>query len=334
MVKKLPRVHRMKRGNRVLSYHRVTRERLPDLPEDHSEFVAAWAAAESRRTVRVRAKSGTLAALNELFRQSGPGWSTWYPGYRRVMLHHLCAISENGGEARARDIRPHHIQQNINLLGPNPGNARRKAWLALLSWAHETGQVPTNPAKDTRGHKIKTSGHTPWPVDKIAAFLDAHPIGSEIRLGFELIYWTGARCNDARLPGPGALDGGFITYTQSNTGGVALAPYEGLPAVFASLRPDLELLRACIAAAGPRLYWTQTQTGQPRSPKGFSNWISKPAGGGFSANGLRKNRLKTLADCGGSTVQLQAWCGHTSLSEVERYIREASRRTTLKQNTK
>ena len=93
-------------------------------------------------------------------------------------------------------------------------------------------------------------------------------------------------------------------------------------------------LKACLAAAGPRMVWTRTAQGKPRSEKGFSNWISKAAGPGYSAHGLRKNRLMALAECGGSSVQLQAWCGHQSLSEVETYVREASRRAALLGNVK
>ncbi|MEM1149308.1 MAG: tyrosine-type recombinase/integrase [Pseudomonadota bacterium] len=318
----------------MYKYHRRTGARLPDLPESHPDFVAAWAKEEGNKSRPIRAPAGSLAALIELFLSSGPGWSTWSPSYRKMIRRHLDGIVETGGHARALDVRPHHIQQNINALPGNTANERRKAWMALMKWATETGHIPTDPAKGTRGRQIRTEGHKPWPADLIAAFRDAHPIGSEIRLGFETVYWTGARCVDARLLGDRSVDRGFISYTQRKTGGPALVPLEDLPAVFEPLRPDLIALKACLAAAGPRMVWTYTAQRKPRSEKGFSNWISKAAGPGYSAHGLRKNRLMALAECGGSSIQLQAWCGHQSLSEVETYIREASRRAALLGNVK
>lgn len=326
---KLPHVQRIKRGSRLLKYHRKTRARLPDLPEDHPDFIAAWAAEEARQDVTVRAKAGTLAALIEMFLRDEPKMKTWSSSYRKSTMQHLHAIAETGGEAQARHIQTRHIQSNIDALPPNVANRRKKAWRALMAWGAKTGHIPADPALQVKGATVKTEGHKPWPAAMIAAFREKHPIGSEIRLGFETVYWTGARCVDARLIGPRSLDGGMICYRQKKTGGLAYVPFESVPPAFLSLGRDLDILRQCINRAGPRLYWTQTRTGQPRSQKGFSNWISDAAGPGYSAHGLRKNRLMALAECGGTAIQLQAWCGHESMSEVETYIRAASRRSAL-----
>lgn len=40
-------IRRQRRGDRVVKYHRATGIRLPDLPETHPDFVAAWATAEA-----------------------------------------------------------------------------------------------------------------------------------------------------------------------------------------------------------------------------------------------------------------------------------------------
>ena len=42
-------VRRQRRGERVVKYHRASGIRLPDLPETHPDFVAAWATAEASR---------------------------------------------------------------------------------------------------------------------------------------------------------------------------------------------------------------------------------------------------------------------------------------------
>ncbi|MBV0893358.1 hypothetical protein KTN05_16215 [Paracoccus sp. Z118] len=43
---KLKGVRRQKRGDRVVKYHRASGIRLPDLPETHPDFIAAWARCE------------------------------------------------------------------------------------------------------------------------------------------------------------------------------------------------------------------------------------------------------------------------------------------------
>ena len=52
---KLNGIRRQKRGDRIVRYDRATGIRLPDLPETHPEFVAAWALAEAGETPMERA---------------------------------------------------------------------------------------------------------------------------------------------------------------------------------------------------------------------------------------------------------------------------------------
>jgi integrase len=71
-----------------------------------------------------------------------------------------------------------------------------------------------------------------------------------------------------------------------------------------------------------------TDNGEPFNDGKFGRWFRSAcdAAGlqGFSAHGLRKAGCTTLADHGCTTHEIQAWSGHKSLSEIERYVAKAN----------
>lgn len=333
-------VHRIRgRDGVVRKYHRWTRTALPhDVSEDHPEFVEAWLAEEkaSGRHVKSRAKRGTLAEWVEQFILTSPAWKGYQPSTKRWMRDHLGAIAETGGEARGSTVQARHIQQNMQPLTPSVANTRRKAWAALMTWAVATDRRDDNPMASVRRIKEeKTGGHPAWTHAEIHTVRETWPIGSPQRLAFELIYWTGARVSDVVHLGPSCVADGFIRYTQTKTKNVASAPFsDSLPTFAHSMRRDLDHLRACLnqlpEAQGT---WIMTQHGRPRSVKGLSNFVAAISPDGKSAHGLRKSRLQHMAEAGATTVQMQAWCGHESITELEGYIRNAARLLALKGTT-
>jgi len=73
-----------------------------------------------------------------------------------------------------------------------------------------------------------------------------------------------------------------------------------------------------------------TSHGKPRSIKSMSQWFSAAATEAglpdLSAHGLRKYRMNQMAEAAVPLLAMQSWVGHTTLKEVERYTRRASRR--------
>jgi integrase len=67
-----------------------------------------------------------------------------------------------------------------------------------------------------------------------------------------------------------------------------------------------------------------SKRGAPFSAKGFANafrtWCDEAGLQGFSAHGLRKAGCRRLAEAGATAAEIQAWSGHLSLAEVQRYI--------------
>jgi site-specific recombinase XerD len=69
--------------------------------------------------------------------------------------------------------------------------------------------------------------------------------------------------------------------------------------------------------------------GKPFSAHGLGNKFEdacKAAGAGFRLHGLRKAFCVYWAEKGATANQIAAMAGHLSLSEVERYTRDADRR--------
>lgn len=331
----LPRVQRIRRGDRVLCYHRPTGTRLPELPEDHPEFIAAWAQAEAKkRDFAPPAAAGTLTAVIRRLRAS-KRWSELGQSYRRAMLRHCDAITELYGTAPARGIRQKHIEADLAKLDPNAANQRLKAWRLILAQAKKDGDIESNVSILVSKIPTKTAGYATWTPEEVARFRAHWALGSVQRAAFELLVWTGARVSDAARMTPTDIGrDGVLSFRQVKTGGMAYVPWTcPLPVWAVSWEDERSTARAAIeATAGATLI--QTVYGKARTVKGLSNLISdaaKAAGiQGRSSHGLRKYRLTAIAEAGGSAHAIMAWGGHASLSEAERYTRSASRKALIR----
>jgi integrase len=86
-------------------------------------------------------------------------------------------------------------------------------------------------------------------------------------------------------------------------------------------------LQAIIDATPGDLTFLVTEKGQPFSSAGIGNafrqWCDEAGLPHCSAHGLRKAACRRLAEAGCSEKQIAAISGHLSLSEVQRYTRDA-----------
>lgn len=322
-------------GRRYL-YRRVKGQLvpLPDLPENHPDFLRAYAEAG---TVTPRAKHrrrpGSIAALCADYLAS-QDYMRLGDSTRQVWRRTIDRIAQDRGEGLLRDLRPDHLRRDIRRLSPGAASNRLKAWRSLLRFAVEEGMIAADPSAGIRAPKGRVTPHRRWTPEEITAFRDHWPIGTAERLAFEVIYWTGARCSDAARLGSQMLDrSGWLHFTQQKTGGpVALPVTCDLPAWAAALADDRAILLDCLPT--DRMQWIVTRTGAPRSVKGLSQWISRAAATAglpddCTAHGLRKARAAGLAEIGASAHQVGAWTGHESLSEISHYTRAADKRTIL-----
>lgn len=301
--------------------------KLPDLPENHPEFIAAYVAAEGAEiTPKTHIKTGSIAALCVAYLGSGD-YKKDTLNTRKVRRRIVDKISAERGEGMLKDLRPDHIRKDVRRLTSGAASNRLKAWRAMLRFAVDDGLIESNPSRDVKIQKSITKSHHQWTLEEIKAFRAFWPIGTPQRTAMEVIYWTGARCVDAARLGTQMVRDGWLSFTQSKTGGPASSPVTNLPDWCSSLATDHAHFLACIPA--DRMQWIVTERGKPRSVEGLSQYISKIAKDAglpdrCTAHGLRSARAAALAEAGATTHQIGAWTGHASLTEIAHYTRSAN----------
>lgn len=318
--------------------------RLPELPENHPDFIAAYARAAEEPN-KPRGPRGPVAGtLEHLVRtyEASPEWRALRQSTRdqrhRIGRKILDVKDGKGGLVRVKDIRRHHIEHDIGQLDPHPARNRLKVWRALMDYAVAHGWIDADPSNGVRKPKApKSDGFQPWTPEDIETFRRRHAIGTEARLAMELCYWTGAASADVvRLGRQMVGADGWLRFSRQKTGSAVDIPLTTLPdriAVDFVVDHD-HLLAALAAAPAGRMLFLETEAGQPRSPKAFGQWLATHARAvglpsGRSPHGLRKARLIAFAEAGWSVHQIMSWAGHLTPDESVLYTRRASRRSIL-----
>lgn len=319
---KLPRIQRIVKPNgKRYKFHRPTRTPLPvDVPEDHPDFIAAWTAAEAKKSPRQTKAPGSLGARCEAAMQS-PHWLALSGGYKAVLRRHIDAIAEAYGEATASAVKRSHIEADLAKLRPLAARARLKAWRWIF---RGVAHGPTEGIKTER--PPKTQGHPTWTRAEVEAYRARWPWGTIQRLAFEVIYWSGAATIDAVKLGPHMVSEGLLTYARGKTTIIAHVPWTCELPDFAK---DWEAERADMLAHLPDAPTFLAVGKRQRSHWSLSNLISdaaRAAGIEKSAHGLRKARLTRAAEAGATAHAIMSWGGHATLSEAERYTRAADKR--------
>ncbi|MCU0909777.1 MAG: tyrosine-type recombinase/integrase [Rhodobacteraceae bacterium] len=323
------------RGRRYVYTATPPRVRLPDLPFDHPEFLAAYARATSGAVIPRRIGAGTIAAAAALAAGSAR-FKMLAPAYRRAMRAEFDAILEQADDALIADLRPADIRDDLRPLAPHAARKRRKAWRMICAAAIEAQLIAEDPSATVKPPAPpRTDGHEPWSPDEVERFRARWPVGTQQRAMMELMHWTGARISDAVRLGPGMVDGdGVLTFRQGKTGGQSYVPWTcPLPPYAAGMAADRAAMHAALGAIPRHMTFLSTAHGKSRSTKAAASYLSQAAqAAGLTdrtGHGLRKARAIALAESGATTHQIGAWTGHATLAEIERYTRKASRRAAV-----
>ena len=306
--------------------------RLPNLPQDHPEFIAAWVAAwaDAPAEIAPSALPGSIGALIEATLASERFRGGISETYRRTLRRHFDAIREKGGAAPSRGLGPEAIRANVTKSS-NPTD-RLKAWRFLCGFGVAAGILSTDPSALVKAPKrARTEGHPPWTDADKAAFRARWPIGTTKRAAMEVLNWTGLRTIDAVSIGPGHVNRrGVLVHTQSKVKRPSYCPWTApVPAFAAHDAHERDMMHEALQALNVRqMTFLATAGGAPRSEKALGQMIrvaARDAGVGKSAHGLRKTRGISLAEGGATAHQIMSWLGHQTLKEAEEYTREAAR---------
>lgn len=313
------------KGKLYFSFRRGKGERirLPDDPTS-TEFLAAYNAALSGEVVKARQtrqpdKTGTIGALIVSYKRS--------PEYRE-----LRDTTKVGYQSRLEALRVDHGHRTMSgmtregiitkILAPyadRPGARLSilKMLRVLIRHAIELQWVKFDPSLGIR--RPKTEEIRSWTDEEIAQFEARWPNGTKQRLAFALHLYTGQRRSDVhRMTWADVAEGGIRVLQQKTRSKLVIALHHELRATLAQAeRQHVTLLN--------------TEYGRPFTVDGFSSWMRDAitkAGLPLECqpHGLRKAAGRRLAEAGCTAREIMAVLGHKTLSEAERYTRDADQK--------
>jgi hypothetical protein len=234
---------------------------------------------------------------------------------RRAILERF---RNDHGDKRVAMMHTAALQKILSTKGPAVQRNWKKALRGFVDHCMVLGMMQVDPLAGVKLAKAKKTGgfHT-WSEEEIAAYRSRHAPGTKARLALELILQTGhARADTARM-GRQHVKDGKLSMKRQKTGVPFVIPL--LPELIAELgRHQTGHLAAFIV----------NNRGKPYTADTFGEWFAercKEAGVPGRAHGLRKAAAVRHALNGATAPELMAWFGWTTITEVQRYIRDANR---------
>lgn len=314
----------------------------PGTPKFDREYAAALAASEATtarreatRDVEPPAPTGTLRWLCKRYMKA-PAFLELDPRtrhVRRLVIGH-CLREPIAPDAPERfgdfpldrmTVKAVKILRDRKRAFPHSANARVQALRQVYAWAIEdelTDAITFNPARDVAYLKGKPGGFHAWTIDEVEAFEAVHPVGTQARLAFALLLYTGQRRSDMVRFGRQHVRDGWLSFTQFKNRNRAPVRLE-IPII-----PELQ--RIIDASPTGDLTFLVTQLGQPFTSNGFGNrmrkWCDEAGLPDCSAHGLRKAAVARLAELGCTDREIMAITGHQTVKEVDRYAKGVRQR--------
>jgi integrase len=277
------------------------------------------------------ALAGQIAARRERHRADPPGTiGALIASYMRGAAYRgLRDTTRTGYQSRIEALRTEHGHRTVaglsrerivsGILQPyadRPGAALSilKMLRILIRHAIEIGWLKHDPSFGIR--RPKTQEIRSWTDAEIEAFEARWPLGTKQRLAFALMLYTGQRRSDVHRMTWADATGGTVRVIQQKTNRKLAIPLHR------------ELLAALAVAPRDHVTILNTEFGRPYTVDGFGQWLRDAitAAGlplDCQPHGLRKAAGRRLAEAGCTANEIMAVLGHKTLTEAERYTREA-----------
>jgi len=312
------------RHGRLRFYFRKPGHKRIALPGPYggAEFLAAYQAASEGAPLEVGASRTIPGTMNDLIVRfyKSPGFTSLRASTARVYRNIIERFRNEHGHKSVAGMQARHVRAIIAAKATTPDAANRLLGMISMLMDHAVAEEmrPDNPAFGIKRLRHKSGGFATWGEDDIAAFRAHWPLGSRERLALELALGTGQRRGDLVRLGWQHVASGVITVKQSKTGAMVAVP------ILPDLRAAFDLL------SRDRLTFIATSAGAPYTPAGLGNWFREAVRAAglsdeLSLHGLRKAAARRLAEAGCTTHEIASITGHKTLSEIERYTREAEK---------
>jgi integrase len=317
--------NRDRKSQRVRYYFRrrgIKAIPLPGLPGSE-EFMAAYAAAIASmpdQQIGVhRTLPGTINALVVTYYKSNE-WFALAAETQKTRRRIIERFRVQHGDKRVALLQCEHI---LRMLAAIEKPTAKRHWLKAIRGLMRIA-VPTmrkdDPTEGISGIKLpKSKGHHTWTDSEIAQYRNYWPLGTQERLVMEFALETASRRGEVVRLGPQHVRNGRIRIERTH----------GSEDVDIPISPELQA--ACDAMPKAHLTYIVSAYGKPRSKYGLGNDFAKWATeAGLPAycrlHGLKKGGMRRLAEAGGTAHELMAISGHKTLTEVQRYTKDADRK--------
>jgi integrase len=319
--------NRARKSQRVRYYFRRRGTKaipLPGLPGSE-EFMAAYAAALASipdQYVEIaahRTLPGTINALVVTYYKSDE-WHALAADTQKTRRRIVERFRAQHGDKRAALLQREHILKMMAAIGKP---SAKRHWLKAIRGLMRVA-VPTmrkdDPTEGIAGVRLpKSRGHHTWTDEEIKQYRAYWPLGTQQRLVMEFALETASRRGEVVRLGPQHVKNGRIRVERTH----------GSEDVDIPMSPELQA--ACDAMPKAHLTYIVTAHGKPRSKYGLGNDFAKWATeAGLPAycrlHGLKKGGMRRLAEAGGTAHELMAISGHKTLTEVQRYTKDADRK--------
>jgi integrase len=316
----LPYVHSFRdRHGRMRYYVRRKGHKkaaLPGLPGSKT-FMEAYHAAMGPEPAKVpRAGPRSLSALIASFYNSA-AFRNLSDSSKKTYRHVLKHIEAKDGHRGVADLPTDKAAKIIEEIGadrPALANLTRSVMRKLFNHAVKSRWRATNPFSGLESYKVGT--HHTWTDAELSAYEAAWPLGTRERLAFDLLFYTAQRVGDVAKMLRSDVVNGRIHVRQEKTGAELRIP----------IHPNLQKSLNAYGIKGKHL--VGRLDGKPINAENLSRIVAagaRKAGLGEQCvcHGIRKARLRLLAESGASAKVIAALSGHKTLKEVERYTAAA-----------
>jgi integrase len=286
------------------------------------DFMRQYAAALEGVTVKTanigasRTAPGTVNSLVVSYYKS-PEFRGLKASTAKVRRNIIEAFRREHGDKPLAPLKRDNVKNIIGAKADTPEAANNllKTLRLLLNYAVDVGMLASNPAIGVKRFKSRGEGFHTWSESEVEQFEAAYAVGTQERLALALLLYTAQRVADVARMGWQHAKYDRIAVRQEKTETPLLLP----------IHP--ELARTLASVPRNNLTFLVTEHGAAFSAAGLSNWFGKACRKAglkqCTAHGLRKAACRRMADAGCTVHEIAAVSGHRSLTEVERYTREA-----------
>ena len=290
------------------------------------EFMAAYQDYLGKTGRRPTTKvEGSLGRLITEYYASRP-FADLKPSSRRTYRYVLEPLAKAHGHRTAliTHKQASKLIQEKGAKSPGMANLTKSVLQKLFKYAVKEGWRDDNPMIGI--DRFKGGEHHTWTEGELRTYEAAWPVGTRQRLAYAFLLYTGQRVEDVAGLTRSDITPEGLHIIQKKTGVELTLP----------ILPELELAMRAYPSNGLALIGRED--GRPFSERGLSQLIRaavKAAGlpAKCVAHGLRKAKMRRLAEDGASEKEIAAWSGHKTLREIERYTKAADQKRLAKAAT-